>query len=133
MALSPQQLKQVPLFSQLDDKDLTHIAATMRDRTFRAGESATQEGQSGVGFFVIESGEATVDVGGKEVRKLGPGDYFGEVALIAQSPRSATITADTDLKCWGLTPWDFKPLVEANGSIAWTLLQTLAQRLAEQG
>jgi CRP-like cAMP-binding protein len=133
MALSPEQLKQVPLFSKLDDKDLKHLAASMRERTFRAGESATVEGQSGVGFFIIESGEASVEVGGKEVRKLGPGDYFGEVALIAQSPRSATITADTDLKCWGLTPWDFKPLVEANGSIAWTLLETLAQRLAEQG
>jgi CRP/FNR family transcriptional regulator, cyclic AMP receptor protein len=132
MALSTDQLKQVPLFSGLDDKDLKSIAATMRERTFKAGESATQEGQSGVGFFVIESGEASVDVGGREVRKLGPGDYFGEVALLARSPRSATITAETDLRCWGLTPWDFKPLVEANGSIAWILLQTLAQRLSEQ-
>jgi CRP/FNR family transcriptional regulator, cyclic AMP receptor protein len=132
MALSPQQLKQVPLFSGLDDKALRSIAASMRERTFRAGESATQEGQSGVGFFVIESGQATVDVGGRELRQLGPGDYFGEVALLTQSARSATITADTDLKCWGLTPWDFKPLVEGNGSIAWTLLQTLAERLAEQ-
>ena len=133
MALSTDQLKQVPLFSGLSDKDLKSIAATMRERTFHAGESATQEGQSGVGFFVIESGEASVDIGGREVRKLGPGDYFGEVALIAQAPRSATITAETDLRCWGLTPWDFKPLVEGNSSIAWQLLQTMAQRLAEQG
>ncbi len=133
MALSTDQLKQVPLFSGLDDKHLKSIAATMRERTFKAGESATQEGQSGVGFFVIESGQASVDVGGREVRKLGPGDYFGEVALLAQSPRSATITAETDLLCWGLTPWDFKPLVEGNASIAWVLLQTLAQRLSEQG
>jgi CRP-like cAMP-binding protein len=133
MALSADQLKQVPLFSGLGDKDLKSIAATMRERTFKAGESATQEGQSGVGFFVIESGQASVGVGGREVRKLGPGDYFGEVALLAQSPRSATITAETDLLCWGLTPWDFKPLVEGNASIAWVLLQTLAQRLSEQG
>jgi cAMP-binding proteins - catabolite gene activator and regulatory subunit of cAMP-dependent protein kinases len=133
MALSTDQLKQVPLFSGLGDKDLKSIAATMRERTFKAGESATQEGQSGVGFFVIESGQASVDVGGREVRKLGPGDYFGEVALLAQAPRSATITAETDLLCWGLTPWDFKPLVERNASIAWVLLQTLAQRLSEQG
>jgi CRP-like cAMP-binding protein len=133
MALSTDQLKQVPLFSGLADKDLKSIAATMRERTFKAGESATQEGQSGVGFFVIESGEGSVDVGGREVRTLGPGDYFGEVALLAQSPRSATITAVTDLRCWGLTPWDFKPLVEGNASIAWVLLQTLAQRLSEQG
>ena len=133
MGLSPEQLKQVPLFSGLDDKSLKSIAASLRERTFHTGESATQEGQSGVGFFVIESGQATVDVGGTDVRQLGPGDYFGEVALLAQTPRSATITADSDLKCWGLTPWDFKPLVEANSSIAWTLLQTMAERLAELG
>lgn len=132
MPLTPDQLKQVPLFSDLDRRELESVAATMRERTFRAGESATQEGQSGVGFFVIESGEASVEIGGKEVRKLGAGDYFGEIALIARSPRSATITAESDLRCYGLTPWDFKPLVEANGSIAWKLLQTLAQRLAEQ-
>lgn len=132
MPLTSDQLKQVPLFADLDRRELESIAATMRERTFRAGESATQEGQSGVGFFVIESGQASVDVGGKEVRKLGAGDYFGEIALIAHAPRSATITAESDLRCYGLTPWDFKPLVESNGSIAWKLLQTLAQRLAEQ-
>jgi CRP-like cAMP-binding protein len=131
MAISPEQLKQVPLFADLDDRDLKSLAASLRDRTFSAGQQATVQGQSGVGFFVVESGEATVEVDGREVRTLGPGDYFGEIALIAEAPRSATITAKTDLVCHGLTPWDFKPLVEANGSLAWKLLQTLAQRLAE--
>ncbi len=132
MAISPEQLKQVPLFADLDDRELKSLAASLRDRTFSAGQQVTVEGESGVGFFVIESGEAKVEVDGREVRTLGPGDYFGEIALIASAPRSATITAVTDLKCHGLTPWDFKPLVEANGSIAWKLLQTLAQRLAAQ-
>jgi len=129
--VSTDQLKQIPLFAELDDRQLRPIANTLRERTFKAGQPVTTEGQTGVGFFVIESGEATVSIDGKEVRKLGPGDYFGEVALIADVPRSATIVADTDLRCHGLTPWDFRPIVESNGSIAWTLMQTLAKRLAE--
>jgi CRP/FNR family cyclic AMP-dependent transcriptional regulator len=129
MAISIEQLRAVPLFSGLDDRDLKTVAATLRDRTFDAGSTVTEEGSSGVGFFVIEEGTATVTVGGKEVRQLGPGDYFGEIALIAEVPRSATIVADTALHCHGLTPWEFKPLVESNVSIAWKLLQTLADRL----
>jgi CRP/FNR family transcriptional regulator len=62
---------------------------------------------------------------------MGPGDYFGEVALIDEGPRTATITAKTDLKCWGLTPWDFRPLVETHAEIAWKLLQQFAKRLRE--
>jgi CRP-like cAMP-binding protein len=78
---------------------------------------------------VVENGEATVTVQGEERGKIGPGDYFGEVALIDEGPRSATITAQTDLKTWGLTPWDFRPLVETNAAIAWKLLQALAKKL----
>ena len=66
---------------------------------------------------------------GGEHGKLGPGDYFGEIALIDDGARSATITADSDLHCYGLTSWEFRPLVEANASIAWKLLETMAQRL----
>ena len=87
------------------------------------------EGKTGAGFFVIESGEATVSVRGDERGKLGPGDHFGEIALIDDGARSATITADSDLHCFGLTSWEFRPLVESNASIAWKLLETLAKRL----
>jgi CRP/FNR family transcriptional regulator, cyclic AMP receptor protein len=120
-------LKQVPIFSDLDKKELDRIAASMKPRTFGAGETVTAEGQTGVGFFVIESGEATVTVHGDERRKLGPGDYFGEVALLNETARTATITADTDLRCYGLTSWEFRPLVETHGSIAWKLLQAMSK------
>jgi CRP-like cAMP-binding protein len=130
MAISIDVLKRISLFSDLDNRELKSIASTLRDRRFAAGDTVSEEGKSGVGFFVIESGEAIVSIGGKEVRRLGPGDSFGEVALIADVPRSATIVAETDLLCHGLTPWEFRPIVEANGSLAWKLLQTLAQRLA---
>jgi CRP/FNR family transcriptional regulator, cyclic AMP receptor protein len=120
-------LQQVPIFSDLDKKELDRIAASMKPRTFGAGETVTAEGQTGVGFFVIESGEATVTVHGDERRKLGPGDYFGEVALLNETARTATITADTDLRCYGLTSWEFRPLVETHGSIAWKLLQAMSK------
>jgi CRP-like cAMP-binding protein len=120
-------LKRVPIFSDLDGKELARIAASMKQRTFNAGETVTSEGQTGVGFFVIEEGEATVTVAGDERRRLGPGDYFGEVALLNESARTATITAESDLRCYGLTSWEFRPLVETHGSIAWKLLQAMSK------
>ena len=120
-------LKRVPIFSDLDGKELERIASSMKQRTFNAGDTVTSEGKTGVGFFVIEEGEATVTVGGDERRRLGPGDYFGEVALLNESARTATITADTELRCYGLTSWEFRPLVETHGSIAWKLLQTMSK------
>ena len=103
----------------------------MKQRTFEAGDQVTTEGQGGVGFFVIEDGEAVVSVGGEERRTLSAGDYFGEVALIDEGSRSATIKAKTDVKCYGLTPWQFRPLVEENATIAWPLLVSMAKRLRE--
>ena len=120
-------LKRVPIFSDLDKKELERIATSMKQRTFSAGDTVTSEGQTGVGFFVIEEGQAVVTVGGDERRKLGPGDYFGEVALLNESARTATITAETDLRCYGLTSWEFRPLVETHGSIAWKLLQAMSK------
>jgi CRP/FNR family cyclic AMP-dependent transcriptional regulator len=120
-------LKRVPIFSDLDAKELERIANSMKQRTFKAGETVTSEGQTGVGFFVIEDGEATVTVGGDERRKLGAGDYFGEVALLNESARTATITAESDLRCYGMTAWEFRPLVETHGSIAWKLLQAMSK------
>ena len=120
-------LQRVPLFSDLDRKELDRIAASMKERTFSAGDTVTAEGSSGVGFFVIESGNAKVTVGGEDRRRLGPGDYFGEVALLNESARTATITAESDLKCYGLTSWEFRPLVETQPSIAWKLLQAMSK------
>jgi CRP-like cAMP-binding protein len=132
MATAPVELiKGVPLFSDLDDRELRQIAQSMKERTFGAGDVVTEEGKGGVGFFVIDDGNAKVSVGGQERGALGPGDYFGEIALIADIDRTATITAESDLRCYGMTFWDFRPLVENNASIAWKLLQAMAQRLKQ--
>jgi CRP-like cAMP-binding protein len=122
-------LKKVPLFADLDDRELEQIAGSMRERTFSAGDTVTQEGAGGAGFFVVESGEAEVTVDGAPRGTIGPGDYFGEIALLTGSDRTATIRAVSDLHCYGMTPWDFRPLVESNSNIAWKLLTAMAEKL----
>lgn len=125
-------LQQVPLFSGLDPRELETVARTVHERTFAPGESVAREGEGGVGFFVIREGEAKVELGGNEVRRLGPGDHFGEIALITEGPRTATVTAESELRCYGLTPWEFRPLVQTNASIAWKILQALAKQVEER-
>jgi CRP/FNR family transcriptional regulator, cyclic AMP receptor protein len=122
-------LQRVPLFADLNQREVKQIARLFKQRTFPAGETVVQEGSGGAAFYVIESGEATVFVAGKEYSTLGPGDYFGEIALIDGGARLATVTAATDMVCYGLTFWEFRPLVERNGAIGWKLLQALAKRL----
>jgi pyruvate,water dikinase len=122
-------IERVPLFANMSPRDTEGIAALFKERRFAPGETITKEGTGGAAFFVIESGQATVSVGGQQRATLSAGDYFGEIALIDEGARSATVTADTELVCYGLTYWEFRPLVQQNATIAWNLLQTLARRL----
>ncbi|MDQ1540826.1 MAG: family transcriptional regulator, cyclic receptor protein [Actinomycetota bacterium] len=124
-------LSQVPLFSGVKPKQLRKLSQGMAERSFAEGDAIATEGKSGVGFFVIEHGNATVSVKGEIVRTLGPGDYFGEIALIDSGPRSASVVATTDLRCRGLTAWEFRPFVQAHPEVAWPLLETLVARLRE--
>jgi pyruvate,water dikinase len=119
----------VALFAGLEADEIEHVAQSFKIRHFAAGETVIREGSGGAAFFLIESGEAMVSIGGIERGRLGPGDYFGEIALIDEGQRMATITAKTDLVCHGLTYWDFRPLVEADGRIGWKLLQSMATML----
>jgi CRP/FNR family transcriptional regulator, cyclic AMP receptor protein len=129
---APVELVQgVPLFADLDRKELQGLANSMKERTFRSGQTIASEGQSGIGFFVIAEGTANVSQGGEDRATLGPGDYFGEIALIDDGLRTASVTAESELKAYGLTAWEFRPLVESNASIAWKLLKTMAARLRE--
>jgi len=133
MAQAPiELLEQIPLFEGLPRQELERIARSFKERKYSAGDTVAAEGAGGVGFFVIGEGTATVDVHGEQRGQLAPGAYFGEIALIDdQARRTATITAETNLTCYGLTSWDFRPLVETNAEIAWKLLQVMAKRLRE--
>jgi CRP/FNR family transcriptional regulator len=131
MADLVQSLKGVPLFAGVRDKELGRLAKVMRESRFNEGEAITTEGRSGVGFFLIEDGNATVSLRGEIVRTLGPGDHFGEIALIDEGPRSATVTATTDLRCRGMAAWEFRSFVQEHPEVAWPLLETLASRLRD--
>ena len=122
-------LERVQLFADLDDNEVADISRLFKERSFATGETVAKEGAGGASFFIIKSGEAVVTTNGRVRATLGPGDHFGEIALIDEGARSATITASTDLVCYGLTLWDFRPLVQQNGTISWKLLQSLAKRL----
>ena len=124
-------LRRVPLFADLSKREVQQIARLFKERRFREGETVVKEGSGGAAFFLIESGEATVSVSGKRCDTLRPGDYFGEIALIDEGARMATITAVSELVCHGLTYWDFRPLVQGNGAIGWKLLQSLAKKLRD--
>ena len=126
---SVELLQRVPLFAELEPKELERLSGSFKERIFAAGEPVAAEGEGGAGFFVIESGEAVVRIHGDERGHLGPGDYFGDIAMIDQGDRTASIEAQSDLKCYGLTFWDFRPLVESDARIAWPLLQAMAKRL----
>jgi CRP-like cAMP-binding protein len=133
MASLADELKGVPLFSGLTQRQLKRLARSFREREVKSGTQVVREGEmSGIGFFVIVDGTATVSVGGSEVARLGPGDHFGEFALITERARSATVTADEPLHCLVMRFWDFRRFAKENPDVTWKLLQHLAEILAEQ-
>jgi CRP-like cAMP-binding protein len=114
----------VPLLASLERKDLQRLAKDFTERTFPAGSVVIKEGDThGMGFFIVVEGEGVVNVGGKDVDTIGPGSYFGEVALISDRVRTATVTATTDLKTLVMTFWDFRAFVRSDAEVAWKLLE----------
>lgn len=115
----------------LSKKDLDRLAKDGHQRTFPAGTVLTDQDESGVTFGVIMAGQASVSVRGQPARTLGPEDYFGEMALIDHSARSATITADTELTCLMFTAWVFRPFAMEHPETAWALLERMVQRVRD--
>jgi len=121
------ELARVHLFSGLNQRQLRRLAKHVKVREFRPGVAVVKEGtMSGVGFFIVADGEAVVTVDGQEVTRLGPGDHFGELALITEDVRTATVTAATRLRCHVIAFWDFRRFATDNPDVAWKLLQHLA-------
>ena len=123
------QLERVPLFSECSQRDLQTIARVVKDIDHPAGTVIAREGDPGIGLFVITKGTADVSIGGRKKVTLGPGDFFGEIALLDGGPRTATVTAVSDVSLLGLTEWVFRGLMQEHPSIALKTLQQMAGRL----
>jgi len=119
----------VPLFASLSKKELQAVAAAAKEVSRPAGDVLAAQGDSGVGFFLITQGTANVMVGSRTRRKLGPGEFFGEIALLDGGPRTATVVAETPVTLLGLTAWVFKGIVQQNPGLALKMLEVVAGRL----
>jgi len=123
------RLARVPLFSDCSRRDLQTVARVVRSIPHRKGTVIAREGDPGVGLFIIMDGTAEVTIGGKKRATLGPGDFFGEIALLDGGPRTATVTATSDVQLLGLTEWVFRGLMVEHPAIALKTLQQMAGRL----
>jgi CRP-like cAMP-binding protein len=123
------QLAKVPLLAECSRRDLQSIARAVKDINHRAGTVIAREGDPGIGLFIIVDGTCDVSIGGRRKAKLGPGDFFGEIALLDGGPRTATVTAMTDVELLGLTEWVFRGLMIEQPSVAVKTLQAMAGRL----
>ena len=122
-------IRGVSIFAGLDDRSIERLAGEFIERNFEPGQEIAQEGEGGLNFFVVGEGEADVTVGGQKVGTLTSGDSFGEIALVDKSARSATITATTQMRAYGLPIWSFRPFAQEHPDVSWALLELLAERL----
>ena len=123
-------LASVPLLSGLDRKQLERLSKDFSERTFGPGAVIVREGDDhGIGFFIVTEGQGVVTVGGREVGTVGPGSYFGEVALISDRVRTATVTTTTDMTCLVMTLWDFRAFVRGDADVAWKMLEHVGEML----
>lgn len=126
-------LATVPLLSGLDRRQLERLAQEFRERTIPAGTAVIREGDDhGMGFFVVAEGEVIVSAGGQELSRLGPGSYFGEVALISNRVRTATVTSATEVRCLVMMLTDFRAFVRSDADVAWKLLEHVGTLLHGQ-
>jgi CRP/FNR family cyclic AMP-dependent transcriptional regulator len=124
-------LRQVRLFSALNGKELATVARATDEVTVPAGKTLCEEGRPGHEFFLILDGKAAVVRNGRRVATLGPGDYFGELALLDRGPRSATVKADTDMTLFVLGQREFSGVLDEIPGLAHKLLTAMAARLRE--
>src|SRR5439155_1580879 len=126
-----EMLAAVDLFTVLTKKEVKKIHDAGKDVQFRAGRTIVSEGETGVGFHLIMQGKAKVTVNGRLRATLGPGDYFGEMAIIDRGPRSATVTAETDVQTLGIASWDFMPVLSENFEMCRKIMVELSRRLRD--
>jgi CRP-like cAMP-binding protein len=124
-----QMLATVPLFASLSKSQRRTMATTAKERGYREGDTIVKQGEKGIGFYLILSGQARVEKSGKEVAALGPGQYFGEMALLDQQPRTADVRAAGAVRCLVLSPWEFWAAVGNDPEVLRTLLKETVRRI----
>jgi CRP-like cAMP-binding protein len=123
-------IKGVPLFSQLGRGELDEVASIADEIDLAEGKELTVEGQPGREFFVIIEGDAAVRQGDREINRLGAGDFFGEIALVEDRPRTATVVAETPIRALVITDRSFRTLLERSPEIEGKVMSARAARLA---
>jgi len=133
MSAVADDLKRVPLFSGLSQRQLKQLAKDFNERRVKQGVELIKQGaMSGVDCFVIAEGEASVRVDGNEVARLRAGDYFGELALVSERVRSASVVAETEMRCYTIQFWNFRKFAKTNPDVTWKLLQHVTDLLIEE-
>ncbi len=121
-------LANISLFKECTKKELQAISSLVTPLDIKAGKVLTKEGDVGREFMIIASGTATVRKNGRKVATLGAGDFFGELSLLAKVPRTATVTADTDMVIEALNRQEFASLLDESPAIARKVLAAVAKR-----
>jgi len=125
-------IKKVPLFSRLDKKGLENIARIADELDLPSGKVMAKEGDRGREFFILLSGEAEVTKGDQRINTMRQGDFFGEIALVTKMPRTATVTATTDVRVLVITERDFSAMLKRSPEVGHAVAEALAERLAPE-
>ena len=132
MGVEVDALRQVTFLAPLKDRPLKRLAGSMTESRAEAGEDIVTSGETAVAFFVVLDGELAVLAGGREVRRLRPGDHFGEIGLVLPDVRrTATVRAVTPARVAAMSKWNFKGFVGEHPEVHWPLLVTLAHQVAD--
>jgi CRP/FNR family cyclic AMP-dependent transcriptional regulator len=129
MADDVKVLRDLPLFSEMSNKDLRKLLEISKQVKHNEGELVVEEDHSAIGFHVILEGEAEASIAGSAVAKLGPGAYFGEMSLLDGKPRSASVKALTSLRTIVIPSWNFNQMLDKNPQMMRALLIELCRRL----
>ncbi|MBI2123110.1 MAG: cyclic nucleotide-binding domain-containing protein [Armatimonadetes bacterium] len=121
----------MPIFSALPPKELEWISRSMKERVYEPGAVIVKQGDPGVGFFLVADGTVEVTHDGHKLREMGAGEFFGEMALMEERVRTATVTAKTQTRCLQLVRWDFRAMLKENPDLAVRMLEVVVRRLRE--
>ena len=124
-------LRKVPIFKGLPAKELEFIARSVKERVYEPAAVIVKQGDPGVGFFMIMEGRVDVGHDGHKIREMGPGEFFGEMALMEERIRTATVTAKERTRCLQLVRWDFRALLKENPELAVRMLEVVVKRIRD--